>query len=201
MLGHAGYAARQHELDHTDQEYILPERSRSWSGNRLSVRCMEACLRHLSGTWCLHITINSSFYQMTSLSTRQTCPSWFSILLYERDSNYKVTDCETEKTKQKIIAKQSRQANRMPTYQVREHNKHANQENNNYEKWNKPKSTATTISGVLFYVAGDANRRRAVGSSSSTVNTKAKHILTLGMIKLRCSKRIEDWSPWLAYEY
>ena len=50
---HAGYTAstRQHELDHTDhtdhtdQEYICPEKSRSTSRNRLSVRGVQSSNR------------------------------------------------------------------------------------------------------------------------------------------------------------
>ena len=48
---HAGYTAptRQHELsieptDHTDQEYICPERSRSWSRIDDKFRCDKRCI-------------------------------------------------------------------------------------------------------------------------------------------------------------
>ena len=42
MLDHADLEAptRQHEVDHTDQELICPEISKSSSGNRRSVRCV-----------------------------------------------------------------------------------------------------------------------------------------------------------------
>ena len=57
---HAGHTAptRQHELDHTDQESICPERSRSWNGNRRSVRGVKYKKSKITGgdrgfkQWC-----------------------------------------------------------------------------------------------------------------------------------------------------
>ena len=58
VLYHADHTAptRQHELDHTDQEYICPERSRARSGHRLSARCEEVyCAEYL--------VLQSTYYQ------------------------------------------------------------------------------------------------------------------------------------------